>query len=151
LAVRAEAGLPSRFLKVRLEVEQALLDEAAIGRMLADPLGFLETERYALVAVVKQALSLGMTTLGADTACVLTTVFDLRSHYDLWRHTHELALAAVTKARHEAILHQGLGALAFYRDRFSEAEGHFAQAQQIFAELGEIRGRAYANLDLGSV
>lgn len=151
LAVRAEAGLPSRFLKVRLEVERARLDEVTTGRLLADPLEFLETERDALVVVVEQALSLGMTTLGADTACVLTTLFDLRSHYDLWRHTHELALAAATEARHEAILHQGLGALAFYRDRFAEAEGHFARAQQIFAEIGEIRGRAYANLGLGSV
>ncbi|MFD9733350.1 BTAD domain-containing putative transcriptional regulator [Umezawaea sp. NPDC059074] len=151
LAVRAEAGLPSRFLKVRLEVERARLDDATTGRLLADPLEFLESERDALVAVVEQALSLEMTTLGADTACVLTALFDLRSHYDLWRRTHELALAAATGARHQAMLHQGLGALAFYRDRFAEAEVHFAQAQRIFAEIGEVHGHAYANLGLGTV
>jgi len=151
VAVRAEEGLPSRFLKVRLAVERSLLDEVTAGRLLADPLRFLETERDALVVVVEQALSLDMTTLAADTACVLTTLFDLHSHYDLWRHTHERALAAAVAPRHEAILRQGLGALAFYRDRFSEAGRHFAQARRIFAELGDTRGRAYANLGLGSV
>ena len=151
LAVRAEADLPSRFLKVRLTPEPGALDESTVDRLLADPLAWLESERDALVAVVEQALKLGMTDLACDTACVLTTLFDLRSHYDLWRHTHELALGAAVTERHRAILHQGLGALAFYRDRYSEANEHFATAQEIFADIEEHRGHAYANLGLGSV
>ncbi|WP_053733322.1 BTAD domain-containing putative transcriptional regulator [Nocardia sp. NRRL S-836] len=154
LAVRAEAGLPSRFLKVRLEVEDAGLPDATTARLLADPLAFLETERDALVAIVEQAQALGLTALAADTAGVLTTLFDLRSHYDLWRHTHELVLAAAHEqgqARRAAVLHQGLGALAFYRDRFSEARTHFEQAQRLFHDIGEALGQAYAHLGLGSV
>ncbi|WP_335618133.1 hypothetical protein [Lentzea guizhouensis] len=154
LAARAESGLASRFLKVRLEVEDAGLDEATTTRLLAEPLAFLEAERDALVAVVEQALQLGLTALAADTAGVLTTLFDLRSHYDLWRHTHELALAAAQRhgeTRRTAVLHQGLGALAFYRDRFGEARTHFAQAQRLFRDIGELRGQAYADLGLGSV
>ncbi|MEU0881599.1 BTAD domain-containing putative transcriptional regulator [Lentzea sp. NPDC005914] len=148
LAVQAEAGLPCRFLKVRLDPERSGL---ALGHLLADPLAWLEAERDALVVVVEQALELGMTALACDLACALTTLFDLRSHYDLWRHTHELALTAATGERHRAILHQGLGALAFYRDRYGEASEHFASAQDIFAGTDEHRGHAYAHLGLGSV
>ncbi|WP_156213362.1 AfsR/SARP family transcriptional regulator [Lentzea aerocolonigenes] len=148
LAAQAEAGLPCRFLKVRLDPEPSGLDTA---RLLADPLVWLEAERDSLVGVVEQALKLGMTGLACDLACVLTTLFDLRSHYDLWRHTHELALSAATGERHQAILHQGLGALAFYRDRYREASEHFTRAQEIFAGTDEHRGHAYARLGLGSV
>ncbi|MET9631072.1 BTAD domain-containing putative transcriptional regulator [Lentzea sp. NPDC006480] len=148
LAAQAEAGLPSRFLKVRLDPAPSGLDAS---RLLADPLVWLESERDALVGVVEQALKLGMTGLACDLACALTTLFDLRSHYDLWRHTHELALAAATDERHQAILHQGLGALAFYRDRYREASEHFGRAQEIFAGTDEHRGHAYARLGLGSV
>ncbi|MEV4603477.1 BTAD domain-containing putative transcriptional regulator [Amycolatopsis sp. NPDC049253] len=149
-AVRAEAGLPCRFLKVRLTSGPP----ATAEKLPADPLVWLDAERDALVAVVEQALALEMTAPACDLACALTTLFDLRSHYDLWRHTHELALAAAVATgarRSRAILHQGLGALAFYRDRYGEASEHFAQAQGIFAEIGEIRGHAYSNLGLGSV
>ncbi|MFS8104439.1 tetratricopeptide repeat protein [Lentzea alba] len=151
LAVRAEAGLPSRFLKVRLDPDRGGLDQSTVDRLLADPLVWLEAERDALVGVVEQARKLDMTALACDLACVLTTLFDLRSHYDLWRHTHELALSAARDERHKAILHQGLGALAFYRDRYGEANEHFARAQEMFAAIGDDRGLAYANLGLGSV
>ncbi|MET8850197.1 BTAD domain-containing putative transcriptional regulator [Amycolatopsis sp. NPDC004625] len=153
LAVRAESGLPCRFLKVRFTPAPPF-DPDTFEELPADPLAWLDAERDALVAVLEQALALDMTTLACDTAGVLTTLFDLRSHYDLWEHTHELALAAAVRAgarRSRAILHQGLGALAFYRDRYGEANEHFAQAQGIFAEIGESRGHAYANLGLGSV
>lgn len=143
-AVQAESGLPCRFLKVRL-------DPGAGGPVAGDPLAWLEAERDALVGVVEQALKLGMTSVACDLACALTTLFDLRSHYDLWRHTHELALTAAEDERHQAILHQGLGALAFYRDRYGEASEHFARAQEIFAGTDEHRGHAYAHLGLGSV
>ncbi|WP_410594275.1 BTAD domain-containing putative transcriptional regulator [Amycolatopsis sp. lyj-23] len=147
-AVHAEAGLPCRFLKVRLT------GPGSVGPPPAEPLAWLDAERDALVAVLEQALGLGMTSVACDIACALTTFFDLRSHYDLWRHTHELALAAAVGAgarRSRAILHQGLGALAFYQGRYDEASEHFARAQVRFGELGEHRGRAYANLGLGSV
>jgi len=150
LAVRAAAGLPCRFLKVRLAPGQA----TPFHPEITDPLTWLDAERDALVAVLEQALALDMPEPACDIACALTTLFDLRSHYDLWRHTHELALAAAVRAgawRSRAILHQGLGALAFYRDRYGDANEHFAQAQEIFADIGESRGRAYANLGLGSV
>ncbi|MFI6093983.1 BTAD domain-containing putative transcriptional regulator [Lentzea sp. NPDC051213] len=151
LAVRAESGLPCRFLKVELTPQRCELGQAAVDRLLADPLAWLEAERDALVGVVEQALKLDMTNLACDLAGSLTTLFDLRSHYDLWRHTHELALGAAVAPRHQAILHQGLGALAFYRDRYGEANEHFVAAQKLFAWIGEHRGHAYANLGLGSV
>lgn len=155
LAARAETGLPSRFLKVRLSPERSpRLDPGTVDRLLADPLSWLKAERDALVGVVEQALALDMTRLGCDIACVLTTLFDLRSNYDLWRHTHESALAAADRAgarRSRAILRQGLGALAFYLDRYDEASEHFAGARTIFADIGEDRGHAYSNLGLGSV
>ncbi|HUQ59438.1 AfsR/SARP family transcriptional regulator [Lentzea sp.] len=149
VAVRAEADLPCRFLKTRLP------DRGAVpGLPVGDPLSFLEAERDALVAVASQAVSLGMTTLGCDVAGVLTTLFDLRGHYDLWRRTHSFALAAAERAgerRHRAVLSQGLGALAFYRDHFHEASVRFVAAQRLFADAGDAHGRAYADLGVGSV
>ena len=149
LAVRAEADLPCRFLKVRLP------DRGSVpGLPAGDPLTFLETERDALVAIAQQAIALGMTSLGCAVTGVLTTLFDLHGHYDLWRRTHTLALEAAERAgerHHQAVLRQGLGALAFYRDHFHEASAHFAAAQRLFADLGDVRGHAYADLGAGSV
>ncbi|MFJ8959386.1 BTAD domain-containing putative transcriptional regulator [Lentzea sp. NPDC102401] len=149
LAVRAEVDLPCRFLKVRLTDHGSVAD-VPVG----DPLTFLETERDSLVATAVQAISLGMTTLGCAIAGVLTTLFDLRGHYDLWRRTHTLALEAADRAgdrHHRAVLNQGLGALAFHRDHFHEASEHFLVAQGVFADLGDAHGQAYADLGVGSV
>ncbi|MFS8104435.1 tetratricopeptide repeat protein [Lentzea alba] len=149
LAVRAEADLPCRFLKVRLPDRGSVPNQAT-----GDPLTFLETERDALVAVAGQAIALGLTTLGCEVTGVLTTLFDLHGHYDLWRRTHTLALEAAERAgdgHHQAVLRQGLGALAFYRDHFHEASAHFEAAQRLFADLDEAHGHAYADLGLGSV
>ncbi|MET9631075.1 BTAD domain-containing putative transcriptional regulator [Lentzea sp. NPDC006480] len=146
LAVRAETDLPCRFLKVRVP-DRGSLPGLATG----DPLTFLETERDALVAVAAQAIAVGLTRLGCEVTGVLTTLFDLHGHYDLWRRTHTLALEATDDAHHQAILNQGLGALAFYRDHFHEASAYFATAQRLFAERGDVRGHAYADLGVGSV
>ncbi|WP_163505129.1 AfsR/SARP family transcriptional regulator [Fodinicola acaciae] len=155
LASRAEQSLPSRFLKVRVtSAYDPRVDAGRLSRLLADPVAWLEAERDALVGVVEQALALDMTTLAGETASVLATLFDLHGHYDLWRHTHELALAAARRAaadRSQAILHQGLGALAFYRERFRDAYAHFGEARRIFIAIGETRGLAYADLGLGTV
>jgi DNA-binding SARP family transcriptional activator/tetratricopeptide (TPR) repeat protein len=155
LAVCAETSLPCRFLKVSWTPDpQPRLDPTTVDRMLADPVSWFDAERDALVTVVDQALDLGMTTLACDTAGVLTTMFDLRSHYDLWRRTHERALAAADRDgihRSRAILHQGLGVVAFYRDRYGDASEHFGHAQRVFADVGEERGHAYANLGLGTM
>ncbi|MDT7782533.1 MAG: hypothetical protein QOF58_952 [Pseudonocardiales bacterium] len=149
LAVRAEADLPCRFLKVRVP------DRGSVpGLATGDPLTFLATERDALVAVARQAIALGLTTLGCEVTGVLTTLFDLHGHYDLWRRTHTLALEAAERAgeeHHQAVLRQGLGALAFYRDHFHEASAYFAAARRLFADLGDVRGHAYADLGAGSV
>ncbi|WP_052685007.1 AfsR/SARP family transcriptional regulator [Lentzea aerocolonigenes] len=146
LAVRAEEDLPCRFLKVRVPDRGSLP-----GVSTGDPLTFLETERDALVAVAAQAIALGLTGLGCEVTGVLTTLFDLHGHYDLWRRTHTLALEAAEDTRHQAVLHQGLGALAFYRDHFHEASACFATAQRLFADAGDVRGHAYADLGAGSV
>ncbi|MEU0881596.1 BTAD domain-containing putative transcriptional regulator [Lentzea sp. NPDC005914] len=146
LAVRAETDLPCRFLKVRVP------DRGSVpGLDTGDPLTFLETERDALVAVAAQAIALGLTGLGCEVTGVLTTLFDLHGHYDLWRRTHTLALEAAEDPHHRAVLHQGLGALAFYRDHFHEASAYFATAQRLFAGVGDVRGHAYADLGVGSV
>ncbi|HEX8866362.1 MAG TPA: BTAD domain-containing putative transcriptional regulator, partial [Lentzea sp.] len=146
LAVRAEADLPCRFLKVRVP-DRGSLPGVPIG----DPLTFLETERDALVAVAAQAIAEGLTGLGCEITGVLTTLFDLHGHYDLWRRTHTLALEATEDVHHQAVLHQGLGALAFYRDHFHEASAYFTTAQRLFADRGDVRGHAYADLGVGSV
>ncbi|MEV6237267.1 BTAD domain-containing putative transcriptional regulator [Lentzea sp. NPDC051838] len=149
LAVRAEKDQPCRFLKTNVP------DRGSVPAVrTGDPLTFLETERDALVAVAGQAIALGMTTLGCEVTGVLTTLFDLHGHYDLWRRTHTLALEAAERdgeKHHQAVLRQGLGALAFYRDHFHEASAYFAQAQRLFADAEDVRGHAYADLGVGSV
>ncbi len=144
LAEAAYDRLPGGFRRVgRGTAARWSWPDAAVDALLADPAGWYESERTALVAVVRQAATSGSDELAWDLAGVLARFFELREHLDDWRVTHELALKSCVAAgnrRGEAYLLRGLGELYLDTDRLDEALDCFAPALAILSELGERPG-----------
>ena len=116
-----------------------------VDRLLHDPLGWLEQERAAVVAAVRQAADLGMAEYCRDLALGAVALFEAHMYVDDWRETHEAALEAVRRAGDtagEAALLFSLGTLALLQHRAETAEQRFQQADTLFAELDDLHGRA---------
>jgi DNA-binding SARP family transcriptional activator/tetratricopeptide (TPR) repeat protein len=121
------------------------LPAPTVDHLLADPLGWFEAERSSLVAAIRQADSAGLDELCWDLAMTSVTIFEAHSHFDDWRKTHEIALAACRRAgnrRGEAAMLYSLGALSLVRQRFTEATSRLDQALAIFTEIDDRHGQA---------
>jgi DNA-binding SARP family transcriptional activator/tetratricopeptide (TPR) repeat protein len=121
------------------------LPENLVDRLLADPLAWLEQERAAIVAAVRQSAALGMAEHCRDLALGAVALFEAHMYVDDWRETHETALEAVRRADDtagEAALLFSLGTLAMLQHRAEAAAQRFGQADALFADLDDERGRA---------
>ncbi|WBB80965.1 BTAD domain-containing putative transcriptional regulator [Micromonospora sp. WMMD882] len=124
------------------------------GRMLADPLGWLDAERLNLCAAVDDAASAGLDELSWELAVSLVTLFEANRYTTEWERTHETALAAVRAAgnrRGEAALLCSLGSLNLSRSRFDAARAALAPAFTIFTELDDTHGLAMVWRNLASL
>jgi tetratricopeptide (TPR) repeat protein/transcriptional regulator with XRE-family HTH domain len=151
LAERADARLGNPFLEpVYGKAPRWPVDQASTGRLLADPLAFLEAERAGLVAAVAQAASLGMAGLSWELTSALTQFLGARMYLDDWRRCTGQALTAARRAgdaRGEAAMLLSLGSLETIRPgggRHQEALDCWRTALGIFERLGEDTGRAMA-------
>jgi hypothetical protein len=66
--------------------------------LVSDPLAWLELERAALVAAVRQAAHAGLVELCWSLAAAAEHFFELRSYLDDWQYTTETALAVARQA-----------------------------------------------------
>lgn len=124
-----------------------LPDGGTVRRLVADPLGWLETERLAIAASVRQAARAGLDEFCWDLAVTAATLYRARCYYDDWRETHEQALAACRRAgnrRGQAAVLLGLGEVDLSVDRYEQAAVHLEEARRRFAEVGDIHGRGLA-------
>ncbi|WP_416971059.1 ATP-binding protein [Streptomyces sp. 4F14] len=99
-------------------------------RLLSDPLRWFDEEAEFLGRTVERMLPADAT-LAGSLAVSLTTFFQIRGHFDEWRHLQQRALAEAVAAgdRRTAVkLHRSLGELATIVDRYPEAVEHFRQA-----------------------
>lgn len=120
-------------------------DEGAVEELVADPLGWFESERVALAAVVEQAHDCGLPAVAWDLAVSLAAFFRLRGYFDDWRRTSGVALAAARAAGDrpgQAAVLWGLGELHTLQDRYASALDCLESAGAIFAELGDRYGEA---------
>jgi tetratricopeptide (TPR) repeat protein len=112
---------------------------------IEDPIAWLESERPSLVAAVRLAAAAGEDELCWDLALTSVTLFEVKSHFDDWRETAEVALAATERAgnrRGQAAMLYSLGALAMSQRRLAVAEERFAAALEIFRADGDAHGCA---------
>jgi DNA-binding SARP family transcriptional activator len=117
----------------------------AVGRILTDPSGWYQSERYALVTAIRQASDAGFDELCWDLACTAAGLFGLHGHLDQWRQTHELALAAVRRTKNrrgEAAMLRSIAGLALAQHRTEKAEYLRTEAAAIFAAIGDDEGLA---------
>jgi tetratricopeptide (TPR) repeat protein/transcriptional regulator with XRE-family HTH domain len=149
LAERADARLGNPLLEpVYGSAVRWPVDQAATGRLLADPLAYLEAERAGLVAAVTQAARLGMAGLSWELTSALTQFLATRMHLDDW---HRCTAEALAAARHagdacgEAAVLLSLGSLQTIRPgggRHREALDCWRAALGRFERLGHAPGRA---------
>jgi DNA-binding SARP family transcriptional activator len=121
------------------------LPDALVDRLLRDPLAWLEQERAAVVAAVRQCAALGMAEHCRDLALGAVALFEAHMYVDDWRETHETALEAARGAGDpagEAALEFSLGTLAMLQHRAGTAAQRFRRADALFADLDDRRGRA---------
>jgi DNA-binding SARP family transcriptional activator len=121
------------------------LEGSTTGRLLADPAGWLRSERLGLVAAVEQAARLGLSETCWDLAISTVTLFESQGLFDDWSRTSESALATARRMRDprgEAAMRYSLGTLEIFRQRYAAARPHLEAALPIFETVGDLHGQA---------
>jgi transcriptional regulator with XRE-family HTH domain/tetratricopeptide (TPR) repeat protein len=146
LAERADARLGNPLLApVYGTAPRWSADHTSTGRLLADPLAFLEAERAGLVAAVTQAAALGMAGMSWELTSALTQFLGTRLYLDDWHRCIGQALTAARRARDargEAAVLLSLGHLHAIHGRHHAALDCWRAALAIFGRLGERIGWA---------
>ncbi|MEU8381525.1 tetratricopeptide repeat protein, partial [Streptosporangium sp. NPDC048865] len=127
------------------------LPDDQLDRLLANPLDWLEQERVNLCAAVILAGKHGLAEVGWDLAVTLVALFETRSYFEDWQHTHESALSAarlVGDRRGMAAVMCSLGSMHLNQRRPTMARPLLELALTQFQELGEVHGTALASRNL---
>jgi len=155
LAEKAAARLPASLLTpLPGDAPRRPVDPALTERLLADPLAWFDTERRGLLDAVAVAAEYAMPVRAWELAIAMVPYFDQRSLYEDWRSSHEQALRAVRAGadrRGEAVLLRTLGQVHVYQDDYDEALAAIGRSQELCRDLGDVRGRALADVGLGTL
>jgi tetratricopeptide (TPR) repeat protein len=125
--------------------------EQALPRMALD---WFEAEQGNWVAVMQQLQRLEHRDGAVVLAKKLVPFFSLRSHWEDWVTTHEIAIACAEKAGNWAGIAQTLNNLGnVYRKqgKWQEAISAYEQSLSTFRELGDVRSVAQTLGNLGNV
>ncbi|MGB3441050.1 MAG: BTAD domain-containing putative transcriptional regulator [Actinophytocola sp.] len=119
------------------------------GRVRRDrstnPMAWWDSERAGLVEAVRQAAATGLDELCWDLALTSITLFEVKGYYDYWRETATLGLDVTRRAENRrgyAVMLYSLGTLNLAQKRLADADKCFAEALEIFSEVGDGHGRA---------
>ncbi|MFG2040022.1 BTAD domain-containing putative transcriptional regulator [Dactylosporangium sp. NPDC048998] len=121
-----------------------VVPKSATATLLEQPLGWLEAERQALTAALRQAVRNCWDELAWDLALTLVTLFEGRSYLADWRESAELALALVRQMdnrRGMAAMQYALGALHIVEQRYADAGDRLRQALDGFTACDDHHGR----------
>ncbi|MFI1761454.1 BTAD domain-containing putative transcriptional regulator [Streptomyces sp. NPDC020800] len=116
-----------------------------VDSLLEDPMGWFETERLALTALVDQLARQDESSHAWDLAVTAVTLFQNRNYLEDWRDCAESALVAVRRTGDrlgEAALLQSLGTLEIIQWDFDSAGERLTPALRMFEELDRHQGRA---------
>ncbi|MFS8102314.1 tetratricopeptide repeat protein [Lentzea alba] len=120
----------------------------------SDPLAWLESERAGLCEAVSLAADAGLHEQAWELAHRLVTLFETRTDYDRWQHTHDIALAACEAAgdlRGQAVLRCSLASLHINQSRYDLAHEMTVLAKDVLEDLGDLAGLGLAYRNLGIV
>ncbi|RJK98199.1 SARP family transcriptional regulator [Vallicoccus soli] len=133
------------YLQLHGDAPREPVDPALARRLLRDPLRWLASERAALVAAVAQAAAAGEERLCWDLAVSAVTLFEAHAHFDEWRETHEVALAAARAAGDElgeAAVRASLAALRVAVQQLGPAQEELTASLATFRALDQPLGEA---------
>jgi DNA-binding SARP family transcriptional activator len=143
-------GLRRPLLHTAIEVDPLLVEQAT-----ENPAGWLSSETMTVVRAVERAQELGVEEPSITLiTSLLSTPFAIRSEFDGWQRTHEVALRAAVKSGNrqaEAALRAGLGQLFYARNDFATAIGHFRDALSTAVSIGTEAIQAVALVGIGTV
>jgi tetratricopeptide (TPR) repeat protein len=155
LAEQADALLePSGLNHYGGDPARAPRDHPAAAIVERDPLCWLEAEHAGLVAAVDQGCDAATGEPGWRLATALVSFFGARAHWDDWRHSHTMALAAARRTGDRDAQGRLLGSLAdlhVARHRFEEASRCLQQSLAAFRETGNRRGELQSLAGLGGI
>jgi tetratricopeptide (TPR) repeat protein len=137
-------------------LERAKAARSALGARDSkhtEALAWLEAERRSLVATIEARHAAHESRAVLALTDALTRFFSLRSHWDDWTRTHELALQSAREAGDrpsEARMLHNLANVYRLQGRWEEAIANYKQTLSILRELGDRRdeGRTLNNLGL---
>ena len=125
--------------------------DAYVGRLLAEPLDWMDGEHVNLCHAVGHAATAKLDEACWELATTLVTLFEARGYLDLWESTHMQALAAARQAgtkRGSAALLGSLGTLYLSKRQAEQSRSALESALRLFDELGDVHGRALCWRDL---
>lgn len=153
LAERAhELGYGANFMLDHGDAPRWSLEERCTHALLADPWLWWDTERQALVSMIRLAADEGRDEACWDLAATSTSLFGTYGYLEDWKYTHEAALSVTRQRgnrRGEAMSMSHTGGLRILQRRFEEAVEWLKSSAQILAELGEARAEAFSYIGLG--
>lgn len=110
-------------------------------------LDWWDSERAALVAAVRQAARTGFVAQCWDLALTCVTLFEVKGYFDDWKAVAQVARDAAERAGDRdgiGAMSYSLGTWCMFQARLAEADQHFADAVDAFAETGNEHGGALA-------
>jgi DNA-binding SARP family transcriptional activator/Tfp pilus assembly protein PilF len=120
-----------------------------------DPVTWLEGERLAMLAAVRQSAEIGRHEVCWDLAWTAVTLYEARGYYDDWNTVSECALSAARSAgdaRGTAAMLTSLASLGVQSGRIDhETRGLGEKALRLFSQSGDLHGCAIARYRLGVV
>lgn len=126
-------------------------DAAARRAIQRDPLGWLNDERRALAAAIRQSSALGLDELCWDLAWTSVTLYEARGYLDDWSAAHRHALAATRASGNQRGLAAALAlgsSLLATSGRFPGSLEQAHESLRLFADLSDIHGRGLARYRL---
>lgn len=133
------------YVRLRNDALRWPLPERLVERMMTDPLAWYERERATLVLGVRQAAKAGFVELCWSLAFSAVALYESRIYLDEWRETHDIALAATTKAQHvrgQAAMLYSIGSLHLVQHQLEPARQAFTAAADLFSAAGDDQGLA---------
>lgn len=119
-----------------------------------DPREWLESEHESLCDAVELAAGAGLDEQAWELARRMVTLFETRTGFEGWQHTHDIALAACEKAgnrRGAAVLHCSLASLHISQSRYDLAHEMTLRAKDFFEDHDDLAGLGPVYRNLGIV
>ncbi|MEU0674540.1 BTAD domain-containing putative transcriptional regulator [Streptomyces sp. NPDC006172] len=129
------------------DVPESRLPQSLVEELLEDPMEWMESERTAVVDVVRQAAEAERVRHAWQLALLNASFQESRSYLEEWQECCTRALAAAQRAgdrQGEAVMQRSLGSLAMYQRRHSEADERLQSAVRLFEETDDVAGLALA-------